>query len=224
MPNAVAAYESMIRDLLPRGRAWAQDRYSVLSRLLRVAAVSYAAIDSRATALIEESDPRAASELLAEWESVAGLPDSCTQAGTTAEERRHALVMRLTGIGGQSRAYFTGLATALGYTVSIAEYRPFVAGVSRCSRETLNGGHAVRHTWRATIWGARLTPFQAGVSRCGEKLLSIAVAADLECILRRLKPAHTHLVIAYQALPGTLLTTDSGQVLTNDAGQSLVAG
>jgi hypothetical protein len=46
-------------------------------------------------------------------------------------ERRAALLTRITMMGGQSREFFIALAAAIGYTIWITEYRPFMVGIDR---------------------------------------------------------------------------------------------
>jgi len=135
--------------------------------------------------------------MLEDWERVLALPDECAPAGTTLQERRAAVVSRLTVGGGQSLAYYLDLAQRLGYAVTIEEFRPFITGMSCCG-DTLNGPHEVRHVWRVTVHGPRVTYFRTGESATGERLLDIAYAEDLTCILRRLAPAHSEVIIAYE--------------------------
>lgn len=193
----VAAYQAQLQALLPPGLAWPRARGSTLTALLEALAAEFARADARTWKLIDESDPRSALELLTDWERVCGLPNACSaELATTLQERRAAVVARLTAIGGASPAYFIALASATGYAIEIDEFRPFVAGLSRCG-DRLNGGHAVRHQWRVRVSGPRYTPFRTGASQCGDLLGKIARAEDLECKLRRLKPAHTNLIVSY---------------------------
>jgi len=127
------------------------------------------------------------------------LPDVCSEAAQTLQERRADVVAKLTAQGGSSKAYFQALAEAMGYSIEIDEFRPFVAGLSRCGA-VLGGAHAVRHIWRVRVTGPRFTPFRAGASQCGDLLGKIARADDLECKLKRLKPAHTNLIVSYEGV------------------------
>lgn len=194
-----AAYLTFLQSLLPPGQAWSFDHLSMFTRVLNVAAGELARIHARADDLLNEADPRNTLEMMGDWERNYGLPDLCTGDIETLQERRRALVQKVTGTGGQSKAYFQAIAETLGYQIVIDEYRPFIAGISRCG-DVLNGGHDVRYHWRVRVLGPRLTYFRAGTSRCGEKLMSIRRAEDLECILRRLKPAHTNLIFAYEGV------------------------
>lgn len=187
-----------LQGLLPSGAAWPRAPGAVLTRVLEAWATGFARAHARLEDLHDEADPRATHDLLPDWERVCGLPDACTAStATTVQERRQAVVTKLTAGGGQSIAYFQGIAASLGYATTVTEYRPFVCGASRCG-DLLNGGHATRHHWKVHVAGPRYTPFRAGVSQCGDRLGKISRAEDLECRLTRLKPAHTHLIMSYE--------------------------
>lgn len=187
--------------MLPPGRLWNALRQSgsLADELLAAQAEEFARVDGRAEDLLDEADPRATLELLPEWEAWAGLPDICTGGMSTLQERREALVQKLTSGGGQSRAYFVSLAATLGYTITIDEFRPFICGKSRCG-DQLNGGAEARFYWRVTVPNAKLIRFTCGVSRCGDSLGKIDRAAPLECVLQRLKPAHTEIIFNYSGV------------------------
>jgi uncharacterized protein YmfQ (DUF2313 family) len=186
-------YYALLLGLRPVGPAWPAD-----DDQLRALADGLARAHGRALVLQEEeADPRSTSEMLAGWERNAGLPDPCSPAGQTTPERQAALVERLTARGGQSRAYFIGIAAALGYAVEIAEFRPFVAGRNRIG-DPLNGPAEVRACWRVSVGAARIAQFRSGAGRAGaDRLGRIRRAEDLECIFRRLAPAHTTLIFDY---------------------------
>lgn len=191
-----SAYVSMLQGLLPSGKAWTRDPNSNLSKVLGFIASELAILDGRTQDLLNEADPRATLEMLSDWENDAGLPDICTSLNTTLQERRQALTNRITMLGGQSKAFFISIAASLGYTITITTYNLFVCGLSRCD-DTLNGGPTNRYIWTVNVPNPRLTYFRTGASECGEALMSVARAADLECVLQQLQPAHTQLVFNY---------------------------
>jgi uncharacterized protein YmfQ (DUF2313 family) len=192
-----AAYLDQLQQLLPPGAAWPRDPDAVLTRVLDAEAEELARVDGRAADLLEEADPRTTLELLPDWERVTGLPDQCLPAGTSLVERREAVVARLTGLGGQSVAFFMQLAAVFGYAVEIVELRPFIAGHSVCGAP-LGGDHDIRHVWRVVVPDLRVVEFRAGASACGDRLGEIRRAEVLECLFQRLRPAHTRLVFQYQ--------------------------
>jgi len=60
-------YLHQLQALLPSGPAWPRDRDAVLTQLLAAFAEEFARIDARTAQLIEEADPRATYDLLADW-------------------------------------------------------------------------------------------------------------------------------------------------------------
>lgn len=194
------SYLSHPRDLAPPGLAWPRKSDSLLSKVFAAWAAEMERSDERARQVVEESEPRTALEMISDWERVCGLPDTCSSGvATTIQERRLAVTQKLTAIGGASKSYFIDLAERLGYTIEIDEFRPFVCGLGRCG-DQLNGGHSVRYSWRVRVIGPRYVAFRTGVSQCGDLLGKVVRAQDLECKLRRLKPAHTNLIFSYDGV------------------------
>ena len=207
--------------LLPVGQAWPRHPESILARLLLGQSGVWGRIDGRAADLLElETDPRLTNELLPEWERAYGLPDECLAEPLSIAERRRALIERMTLEGGQSRAFFIAAAAALGYSIEIVEYSPFMVGVSRIGDTRPNGlpheqyrweiaPPETRFYWTVKVGAVRMTWFRIGWGggQVGvDPHLRIALATDLECLFRRWKPAHTEIVFNYQNL-------DSGNVL-----------
>lgn len=195
-------YAGQMRQLLPMGAAWQFPAESNLAQLIAALAEEFARIDARAGQLIDEADPRTTLELLPDWERVLGLPDACFKAPDNVSERRVALRQKITGLGGQSRAYFTELAARLGYFITIEEHRP--ARVGMRIGEHLNGPD-----W-AFAWTVHVEPFEGDLpdaqsffaqARIGDELgvrLRGFGAIDLECAIRRVAPAHTIVLFAYE--------------------------
>lgn len=189
-------HADLLALLLPPG-AYDPNGSMLAPELAAEGAALDAALDS-AEQVLAEVDPRTAHYTLADWERVYGLPDPCVaDQAFTLQERRAAVVSKMIAVGGATPAYFEALAAAMGYQVVVEEFRPFICGKSRCG-DALNGGAVVRYIWRVKVLSARITYFRAGASRCGDSLGKISRADDLECRLARIKPAHTHLIVAYE--------------------------
>lgn len=192
---SAAEYREQLKALLPPGQAFPREHGTTLDSLLDGMAQELARVDGRGIRLAFEANPSQTSELLADWERVARLPDKCT--GTpeeTLQGRRQALTAKLSSTGGQSAAYFIGVADALGYTVTIDEFRPFRAGRSAASDALTNGDWLF--TWRVNAPAVTVIPFRAGLSAAGEPLQAWGNDA-LECKINQLKPAHTIALFAY---------------------------
>ena len=208
-------YAHASSELLPRGQAWPREPDSTLMRTIDGLAQSWGdPVDRRAADLLEiESDPRTTHELLPDWERAWGLPDPCLPVPSTEEQRRIALVEKMTRMGGQSRQWYYQFSRAIvGTKIYIQEFAPFTCGISQVG-DTRPGpegeweeGHyrweigrpEIRFYWRVRPLGKTLHWFRCGRDNCGEDPhCKITPDVALECILTRLKPAHTHIVFDY---------------------------
>lgn len=190
-----ADFLAALHALLPQGAAWPREPGTVLDMLLSAMAQRAASQHARIGTLAdEEAFPPAASEMLSDWERTYGLPDGCGSEGDSTAQRRAALLARIAERGGQSRGYFIGVAAALGFTVTIEEFRPFRVGRSRVG-DRLHGPSWL-YTWRIRAPEATIVPFRVGISRAGDPLRSWG-NERLECVIRRISPAHTTVLFAY---------------------------
>lgn len=197
MSKSAADYAVLLRQLLPPGRVISSDNDSNLEQLLQAIAEEFARVDGRATNLLSEQ-PDTTTELLYDWERVAGLPDNCSgNLADTMQGRRAALVAKLASVGGQSEAYFIGVAKALGYDISITTFKPFKAGMSAAGDGVYNDDWV--HVWQVVAPGTTVFEFKAGQSAAGEPLRSWGNEA-LECKINQLKPAHTKVLFSYGSM------------------------
>lgn len=215
---ALSKYFDQAKKLLPQGLIWGAAKTGKLAAVLDVPAGQMSVCHDRADNLMMEAIPTTALELLPEWEKFAGLPDECTIGyAETIEERRRAVVAKLTGRPTLSLQSFIDLAEMLGYKISIREYipftagrsrcggdhvlvsphSPFIAGASRCGGPPNFGGLYARYHWRVTIVENRVHLFRTGRDKCGTKLGYYKPAKDLECFLKRRKSAHTRVFFEY---------------------------
>lgn len=188
-------YLHQLQALLPPGPAWPKDGDATITRLLSALSAELARVDGRAAQLVEEADPRTVDELFSDWERVAGLPDACATVyggDQTLAQRRAALIGRLTTLGGQTPAYYIGLAAALGYAITITEFH----------EHTVNDD--VEHPFYGAAWAfawqvnaALSTITELTVESTVEEPLAAWGNALLECVLNRLKPAHTTVLFSY---------------------------
>lgn len=198
MARTADDYKQLLKSLLPPGEAFPRDVGTNLDQLLAALAEEWARIDARGDQLIVDGLPATTSELLTDWERVLGLPDKCAGTlETTMQGRRNAAVSKLTSTGGQSRAYFIAVAKALGYTITISEFRPFRAGLSQAGDPLTNGDWV--YTWRINAPETTIIDFRAGRSSAGEPLRTWG-NDTLECKINQLKPAHTIALFGYGAL------------------------
>jgi uncharacterized protein YmfQ (DUF2313 family) len=126
---------------------------------------------------------------------VLGLPDACMLPTTTLDERRMAVITRVTMLGGQSRAFFIALAATLGWSITITEFDPFRVGVNRVG-DPLYGDHW-QFVWQVNVLNLDIEYFRVGVNRVGDPLRRWG-SFLLPCIFERLKPAHTFILWEYE--------------------------
>ena len=196
-------YAGVIAGHLPDGEAWPRDADSSLMAWVSGCAQIWGDVSARAAALlVVEADPRLTAQMIDEWERAFGLPDPCVKRTLTLPERRVALVNKLTTQGGQSRQFFIDTAAALGYAISIREFRPFQFGLSSFGgKRGAFFGPMSRFFWRVTVTGPRLTRFQFGASSFGrDSFLEIVKAVDLQCVFTRWGPAQCTVVFNYQGI------------------------
>jgi uncharacterized protein YmfQ (DUF2313 family) len=185
-------YKRQLQALLPRGAAWTREPGSVLAELLGAWGDEYARIDARADVLREEADPRTANQLLTDWERVAGLPDPCIVSEQTTPQRRFALLAKLTNAGGQSKAYFIALLLGLGFVVTIDEFLEHT--VDDDNDHQLYGADWA-YAWQ--INAPLVSYFELSVDDTAGDPLAYWSNEQLECVVNRLKPAHTIPIFAY---------------------------
>lgn len=177
MSHDAALYRDQFTALQPPGAALPVEPTTQWQTLLLALAEEFARLDARVDELWEAADPRTTAELIEEWESVVGLPDECTGDITLLSDRRNAVLGRLTAVGAQNRQYYIDLAARAGFVVTITE--------------------TVAHTWQVNSPADTLQSARAGIAVAGTPLRLYGREAILECLLDRVKPAHTVLLFNY---------------------------
>ena len=197
-------YFKLLKSLLPLGKAWNGVEGS-LSKLLSGVSQELCRIDDRVFSLFTERDSRYSSFLLPEHEADLSI---IPVTGATDAERRIAIRSILTAVGGADPQYFIDLASNMGYTITIDQFRPAWCGVFRAGDPC--GNQEVIFTWRVNL----IYSFD----------YSDPTAADLKARIEELKPAHTNLIfrivgvdysnafstLDFNALPVTLKGDYSG--------------
>lgn len=189
------SYSQALQSLIPQGLAWPREPGAVQAAVIRALATSFQRSDSDAISLLNGGFPATATILLPEWETSLGLPDDCSIGEVdTLAKRQSAVVSKLISTGGQSKSYFIGIAKALGYIITIKEFRQARAGLSVCG-DGLNGDDWP-FVWMIEAEGISVTTAQAGISYCGDPLRSWG-NKQLECTMSALSPSHTTLKFGY---------------------------
>ncbi len=242
MARALRSILQGIIRKLPNGFALTR-RGRILDTVLTAVATLLQDAETEAERLMEEIDPRTTNALLPDFERVLGPdPCGRDQAALTVDQRQKLAHQRWTAFGGQSIPYYIETAAKLGVTVTIREFWPSKAGYLRAGQRLRPEGsqfvwsidvpsrvYTVKFRAGVSRAGHRLgtsetdgpvnladyitvIKFRAGASRARHRLGTFT-RSEIECALRRIKPAHTHLVFGYgleRPVRGYLLTITAG--------------
>lgn len=190
----VERYKTLLKNLLPQGLAWPRQKDTNMDGLLTAFAVDLNRTDLRVKNMLTESYPLTTTELLTDWERVAGLPEECEGLGETLQARREAVHRKVSSLGGQNPDYYIAVAASIGYEVTITEFKPFRAGVGAVGDSIY--GEEWLFTWAVNAPEETIRYFRAGQSTAGEGLRSWGNEL-LECVISRIAPAHTLVQFRY---------------------------
>lgn len=188
-------YREGLRDLLPPGPAFDPELQPDVAQLLASLAPELARVDQALDALQLEMNPATVSALLTDWEDYLGLPDTCTVPGSqTLEQRRQAVLDKLTASGAPQVSYYRRLAKQSGVMVTVEEFRP--ARVGPAATGDFLYGDAWSWAWVASA------PLEA---------YGTPEAAAMECRLRSESPEYTDVEIGYGRAEVDAVATDIDQ-------------
>lgn len=188
---AASDYAAAFQNLLPRGRAWPRDTDTVMSSVSKALALTYERSNASANQLLVETFPSTTFELLGEWESTLGLPSKYAYSAGTDEDRQAQVVSALTDVGGQSAAYFIGLAGKLGLAITITQFRPY-----RVS-DPVNSpiyGLSYAHSWQVNAPGSVVYSY---VTDDVDSAIASWSNAALLAVINAYRPAHTVVAFNY---------------------------
>lgn len=189
-----ADYAQQLRQLLPPGPAFDLELQPDWAQIVAALAPELARVDGNGEALLLEMNPATATVLLAYWEAYLGLPDVCTVPGSqTLEERRQAVIDKLTATGAPQLSYYRKLGTQLDLVVEIEEFRPARVGPTHAGDFLYGDGWP--WSWIAGV------PAEA---------YGMPEAATLACRLQLQAPEYTDVVLGFgrAQLEGIALKVD----------------
>jgi uncharacterized protein YmfQ (DUF2313 family) len=181
MALSEADYLQQLRQLLPPGPAFDLALQPDLAKMLAALAPELARVDGNGEALLLELNPATASVLLPHWEAYLGLPDLCTVPGSQSlEERRQAVIDKLTATGAPQLSYYRKLGSRLDIAVEIQEFRPARVGLTSVGDFVYGAGWP--WSWIASV------PIET---------YGTEAAATLNCRLQRDAPEYTDVVLGF---------------------------
>lgn len=186
-PFGNADYQAAMLALMPRGIIWPRGPQSVQSETLAALAPSYTRSTAAALQVLVDASPATTQNLLPEWEESLGLPDPCTPASPTLEQRQANVRAKFAARGSMSVSYFITLAATLGFDITITEFTDYTIG------EAVGlpmYGPAWAYAWQVSSPQIQTFYFEAGSSAVGDPLATFDVG-ELVCQFLRYKPAET---------------------------------
>jgi len=178
-PFSADDYIAVLQSMLPRGKVWPRDADAPLTLALQGLAQSFAEATARANNLLTVAFPATVDDMLPEWNETLGLPGLTGYTGSDLATQQAQVVAAFTDAGGQSPAYFIGLAATLGIPITINGYRPY--RVNDHVNDPITG-QPWAHVWRVNV--------PAGYDY-----------TVLETLFNLYKPAHTTVLFAAATPP-----------------------
>jgi uncharacterized protein YmfQ (DUF2313 family) len=195
-----------LEALKPRGRAWQNSPFvttenTVQRQTFRALAEPFRAANARLCALVAEFFCKSAVETLEIWNADHGLPDPCDPFPD--------LCSKVNGVGDTTPAYAIAAALRLGWVIAIEEQFITAGRSSSCGNALAGASLCAAQqgvTWLVTIDTEASPSFEAqtgsvplaGRFLAGRSLSCLPDISALECILRRIMPAHVDLVITQE--------------------------
>ena len=181
LTDTEAGYFQQLRQLLPPGPAFDLEQQPDLEQLLAALAPELARVDGNSEALLLELNPATTTALLPVWEGYLGLPDVCVVPGSqTLEERRQAVIDKLTATGAPQLSYYRKVGSQIGLVVEIEEFRPARVG-------STNAGDFLYGDGWPWSWIAGVPAEAYGTPE----------AATLDCRLQLEAPEYTDVVLGF---------------------------
>lgn len=164
-----------------------ENRY--LSKLLLCFSEEIERFEDRIIALLHESIPGMSDELLPQWESDLGLPDTCSSLASTLDERQAVAHAKYTArYDGQSKQFYINYAAQLGATITVQEYAGsssvFRVDKNRVDRDPIAGVDGAR-LWSIT------SKFKWIITLVNPGPVSVNY---LICRFAQIAPAHTQII------------------------------
>lgn len=187
LPYSASDFTGAMLALLPSGPVWPRETDAVLPRVIAGLAPTYERMSARAGALLLDAPVGTLDELLPEWEATLGLPDPCAGPAPNLAQRRASVAAAISAQGGQSATYVLSLLRALGRSGTVTSFAPARSGLLGAGEPLY--GPAWAHAWQVTV---NLATFPDDA----------ASDAVVECVLRRMMPAHTVLIVVFPSGSG----------------------
>lgn len=186
----ISAWRDALLAMLPPSTAVTREPDSVMGKFWEAVAAGLARCQAVVVSVVAQFDPRRATDALEDWERLL----SC-RASDDLLARQAAAFVAFNDVGGQSIAYFVGLAAKFGEVITITEFVPATCQMD-CNAPLTSDADAF--VWRVNIpHAAQNVTLLTCNSACDAALQSYTPSA-IESLFKTRKPAHTNVIFAYQ--------------------------
>lgn len=190
-------FNELLTKLLPPGPAWHRKEGSPGNAVLKSGANQLQQVDTYADSLVDEADPRTASQTFSDWLRVYGIPDDCLkylENVTDSQYRQYLLVkVRRSGL---TVAFYKELGAIFGIDVDIGYCKAF--RVSSRVNKRLYGpewGNAFLFVVTANVQSQK--DFFRVTWRANNRLATWGIDF-LECLIKQNAPAHAQVLFRYE--------------------------
>lgn len=186
-------FQQAALKLAPRGPAWPRDLSSIFAAAMGAIGDMFARIHADASNIVDnELFPPATQVLLPEWERDYSLPDPCVPRPQTVAQRIAAVMAKITDQGSLSRQKFIDMAAALGFAITITEFRPMTC-IDTCVDAVTDASW--RFAWQVNAPETTITDLTC-IGECVSPLRSWG-NEPLECAIRRANRPTRFVLLSY---------------------------
>lgn len=198
LKDGAEPYYTALSALLPPGIALnhQQDSNAEMDALIAKIANELLLLAEMEAVLYQETNPRYASHLLAEWEASFALPDKCMRDGTqTLDERRRAVHAKIIDFGGARRTRYQAILATLGYPNAVIERNRLFSCETPCDQPMFEDPQW-RFNWRVNLGVDETIKEWTCESPVSENLRSWGNTIA-ECILNRENSITSQILFGY---------------------------
>lgn len=192
-----AAWANILKQLLPEGELWDGLLAGNIGSLVEALADEFSNADLYIREAIIDFILIRTEQVLAWWETLLGLPDACDcliAIGLTFDQRRAAVLDKLSARQTVTRAGLIIRAHKIGYEIGILECKPWRCGISSVQEPLYDDEWS--HTFYVTVPEVSVTWARAGSARAGDRIRTWG-NERLECWINRVKQSHTTALFSY---------------------------
>lgn len=193
-------YTDLFKKLLPKGPAWSKSDEGTMDGIAKAVGSFFFYVHERLEKALNEMHPETCNETLLDWEKDLGLPETCIHGthakGQTVSDRVQEVIAKINRSFSPTIENFVKLAKYLGYDIKIITTPPAICGIAMCG-DRLGGARSESYYMISITDSTRIKYARAGSACCGDHLCTITYATDLECLLNRIKQAHTIFTFNY---------------------------